>query len=181
MAVDDKAQPYISKTTKAHILSDVFWDRLNGVLKLLQPILSWITKVEADTPQISLVAKIFCKLDKHLSAILPESPLTKSEEKAAKTAVADRKDFCLKAVPKAANLLDPHYVGQHLSEDDALDACELISKLLKVTLVCMKVMSRQIWHHTVQEPDCGRSNLFGRQVLRFHLLHGGMACALHGH
>ena len=37
----------------------------------------------------------------------------------------------MKDVHKAANLLDPRYIGKHLSEEDAVDACELIANLAK--------------------------------------------------
>jgi len=133
VAVDEKAQKYMSKSTRNHILSDVFWDKTSGVLKLIEPILTWITKIEADAPQISLVAKIFSELQQHFEEVVATSPLNKAEEKVVKAALASRKDFCLKIVHKAANLLDPQCIGRHISEEDTIDACEMISNLAVLT------------------------------------------------
>jgi len=43
--------------------------------------------------------------------------------------VSNRREICIKAVHKAANLLDPALEGKHLSEDDVAEAMEYICHL----------------------------------------------------
>jgi len=116
---------------KKSILSDLFWGRVNGVLKLLQPVAQWITVIESDKPQLSLIARLFGELAIHFETT--STPLTKQQQKASIASLAARREFCLKNVHKAANLLDPRYIGKHLTEEDAVDACEFIANLAKCT------------------------------------------------
>ena len=126
MAVDVDGQQLLSTSSKSAILSDAFWARLNGVLNLLKPISEWITRIESDKPQLSLIARLFVELATHCENTLPDTTLTKQEHKAILSGVAARKELCVRAVHKAANLLYPLYVGKHLSEEDIVDAYDTI-------------------------------------------------------
>ena len=64
---------------------------------------------------------------------LPFPPLTKEEEKSVKSFLSNRYDFCFHSVHFAANLLDPRYCGQNLSEDDLMTAIEIVIEFAKNT------------------------------------------------
>ena len=64
---------------------------------------------------------------------MPFSPLTKEKEKSFKLFLSNRYDFCCHSVHLAANLLDPQYCGQSLSEDDLMTAIEIVIEFAKIT------------------------------------------------
>lgn len=129
LAIDDEAQSLLASAPKSSILSDVFWDQLVNLLELLRPVLKWITILEGDSPEIGATVEAFAELKDHFTTTLPKSPMTKKEKKQVLTILEDRKQFCLKTVHNAANLLDPRFTGNRLSEEAVIDACEYICKL----------------------------------------------------
>ena len=131
LAVDENAESDVSTDCKSAILNDVFWDRQQALHDLLHPIAAWITKLEADTPQLGVVVTVFAELTKHFDAAVPKSPLLKKEGQAARAALKARRDFCLTNIHKAAHLLDPRFSGKHLSEEDIVDASEFIFNTAK--------------------------------------------------
>lgn len=140
LAIDEEAQVLLATATKTTILNDVFWDQVVNLLELLRPVLKWITVLEGDSPMISATVQAFVDLKDHFTATLPKSPLSKKQEKEALAILENRKDFCLKTVHFAANLLDPRFTGRNLEEEAVVDACEYICKMA----------SR---HHDVSESD----------------------------
>lgn len=93
LAVDVDGQLLLSTASKKNILSDVFWGQLNGVLKLLQPVAQWITVIESDKPQLSLIARLFSELALHFEST-NSNPFTKQEQKLALASLAARREFC---------------------------------------------------------------------------------------
>lgn len=138
LAVDSEAAALMSRTTKASILSDVYWDQVEGLIKLLKPIATWITMIEGDKPQISSVARIFSEISHHFQSTIASSPLTKSDEKKATEALSARQEFCIGPVHKAANLLDPKYLGKHVTEDDIVDAMQFVTEAATHLHNCME-------------------------------------------
>lgn len=126
LAVDEYAEPDMSKECKSVILNDVFWDRQQALYDLLNPIASWITKLEGDTPQLGVVAQVFAEITQHFDSTLSKSPLLKKEEQGARVALCSRREFCLTGIHKAAHLLDPRFCGMNLSEEEIVDASEFI-------------------------------------------------------
>lgn len=120
LAIDEQVQDILKKSShiKQNILNDVFWDKVQGLLRLLKPIANAITVSESDTPSMSKVIKIFMDLQKHFSECVPVSPLNKAEEKEAVAILARRKGFAVCDVHKAANLLDPSLCGADLSPEE---------------------------------------------------------------
>jgi len=129
LAIDEDAQVLLATATKTAILNDVFWDEVVNLLELLRPFLKWITMLEGDSPAISSTVEAFAELKLHFSATLPTSPLTKKQEQQALAVLEDRKEFCLKTVHFAANLLDPRFAERYLPEEAVVDACEYICKM----------------------------------------------------
>lgn len=129
LAIDEEAQSLLASAPKSSILSDVFWDQLVNLLELLRPVLKWITILEGDSPEIGATVEAFAELKDHFTTTLRKSPMTKKEEKQVLTILEDRKQFCLKTVHNAANLLDPRFNGKRLTEEAVIDACEYICML----------------------------------------------------
>jgi Protein of unknown function (DUF 659)/hAT family C-terminal dimerisation region len=129
--IDERCEKDLSPSSKRSIVSDVFWDKTYHLRALLQPISQWITKIEGDVPQISLVCQIFSDLTVAIDKNVSKAPCLKTEETKVKDILVSRKTFCLRAVHKAANMLDPKIRGMHLSQEDEVDAAEFIHKLAK--------------------------------------------------
>lgn len=126
LAIDEEAKPLLSSSSKVSILNEVFWDEISNLLELLRPFLKWITILEGDSPSMAVVAEVFCDLQQIFTRTVPNSPLTKKEEKKVFEIFENRKTFCLKIIHKAANLLDPRYKGRSLSEEEVIEASEFI-------------------------------------------------------
>lgn len=120
LSIDEQIEGILKKnpTITKNILNDIFWDKVEGLLRLLKPIADAITLVESDTPSISRVIKIFGDLEKHFSEYLPISPLSKVEEKEALVMLEKRRNFAITDVHKAANLLDPSSLGADLTPEE---------------------------------------------------------------
>lgn len=126
MAVDETMMHKVPKRSKALILNDGFWSRLSRIIDVLEPIAHATEKIESDVPRISQAVEIFAEIDECLQSSLPQSPLSGEEETQAREYVSNRREFCIGALHKAANLLDPALEGKHLSEDDVTEAIEYI-------------------------------------------------------
>jgi hypothetical protein len=79
--VESEAASLMSRATKTSILSDVYWDQVEGLIKLLKPMATLITFIEGDKPQMSSVARIFREINDHFHTTVASSPLTKSDQK----------------------------------------------------------------------------------------------------
>lgn len=131
LAIDENAESDMSTDCKSAVLNDVFWDRQQALYDMLNPVAAWITKLEADTPQLGVVVKVFAELTQHFDTALSRSPLLKREEQAARAALNSRREFCVTDIHRAAHLLDPRFRGMHLSEDEVVDASEFIFNTAK--------------------------------------------------
>ncbi|XP_065656505.1 uncharacterized protein LOC136081964 [Hydra vulgaris] len=119
----------LNSVTKNILLSDVFWDRVEGFFKLLSPIADAIKKTESNTPLLSTVVETFHFLEDHIFKNLTVSPFSKKEEEEAKKIFKKRKDFCLTEIHLAANILDPKFQGRVLTGEQKIDACEAIHNI----------------------------------------------------
>ncbi|XP_065668867.1 uncharacterized protein LOC136088628 [Hydra vulgaris] len=114
------------------LLSEVFWDKVDGFIKLLKPIAIAIAAVEGDKLSLSIVAKTFSDLEKSFQDNILCSPILKSEENAMMEIIAKRRKFHSRNIHLAANLVDPRYKGCHISGDEMIDAIETLHKLGKM-------------------------------------------------
>ncbi|KAE9521289.1 hypothetical protein AGLY_018308 [Aphis glycines] len=99
--VEKDLKPNVKKT----ISSSNFWKKVEFFYSLRNPVAKWITKIESDTPQ----------LKKHNFM----------------EAIDQRKEFCQSKIHKAANLLDPKYLGKLFDSNDHNEAIEFIYQLSK--------------------------------------------------
>ncbi|XP_065662478.1 uncharacterized protein LOC136085054 [Hydra vulgaris] len=131
LAIDDEAKS-LAKPIQNLLLSEVFWDKVDGFIKLLKPIAIAIAAVEGDKLSLSIVAKTFSDLEKSFQDNILCSPILKSEENALMEIIAKRRKFHIRNIHLAANLVDPRYKGCHISGDEMIDAIETLHKLGKM-------------------------------------------------
>ncbi|XP_065660345.1 uncharacterized protein LOC136084125 [Hydra vulgaris] len=131
LAIDDEAKS-LAKPIQNLLLSEVFWDKVDGFIKLLKPIAIAIAAVEGDKLSLSIVAKTFSDLEKSFQDNILCSPILKSEENAMMEIIAKRRKFHIRNIHLAANLVDPRYKGCHISGDEMIDAIETLHKLGKM-------------------------------------------------
>ena len=129
LSIDERAKDKICAIDKANILKDEFWEKISSLYNLLKPIEKWIFFIEGDSPQINLVTCIFKDLEKNFDININKNQILFSNRKFIKKILKDRKDFCVKDVHKAANILDPKNLGKDLSQLEILESLEFINKL----------------------------------------------------
>jgi hypothetical protein len=119
LAIDDENQIRLAMKDKGKlILSKEFWERVEGCCKLFSPIATTITLMEGDEPLLSSTLVLINSIQEKVKETSSVSPLLETEESAMMDIIAKRREFCLKPIHLAANLLDPRYVGKHLSESE---------------------------------------------------------------
>ncbi|XP_008102170.1 uncharacterized protein LOC103277764 [Anolis carolinensis] len=121
--LEDEVARIIPLNVQKQIGSDAFWVQVQGAFDFLLPISEAIKELQEDKSTLSDIPEIFRKLNEKLTELLPSSPLSKEHVTVVKQVLIKTADFCSHPVQLAANLLDPHYCGNHLSE------CELSSAL----------------------------------------------------
>ncbi|XP_065656491.1 uncharacterized protein LOC136081958 [Hydra vulgaris] len=131
LAIDDEAKS-LAKPIQNLLLSEVFWDKVDGFIKLLKPIAIAIAAVEGDKLSLSIIAKTFSDLEKSFQDNILCSPILKNEENAMMEIIAKRRKFHIRNIHLAANLVDPCYKGCHISGDEMIDAIETLHKLGKM-------------------------------------------------
>ena len=75
---------------------------------------------------MSDILGIFSNLEKNLIDLIPKSPFTKEEEKQALAMFEKRKEFCVKDIHKAANMLDPRYCGKDIADEEHFEILQFI-------------------------------------------------------
>ena len=109
---------YVSRGMRSIALDDVnFWRKAEAWLLVLKPLARAIALIESDSSKLSDVPELFHFVLVDIRAALLSSPLQKHQRRIEKF-IAERKDFTLKPIHFAANILDPRYKGKHLSRDE---------------------------------------------------------------
>lgn len=122
LAINDEAKKAsLDQSVRNLLVSEVFWDSLEGFLKLLKPVSDTITEVEGDNKNLSLVPKVFSELQESFKKNVSLSPILKSEETRLMEIIPKRRKFLLRNIHLAANLLDPRYKGCHISGEEAVN------------------------------------------------------------
>jgi len=73
VAIDERTEYLLSNSTKIQLLNDTFWNTTTQLYDILKPISNWITQIENDTPQLSLVPTIFMDIKNNFDHILTPS------------------------------------------------------------------------------------------------------------
>lgn len=141
LAVDETVQTILQKEIKLKLLDDsVFWVRVDKMIDMLKPIVTWITRLESNACSIHKVHSALQEIEHKLSELLPRSPLTKAEEEKVKEKMSERKTHAVGKIHFAASLLDPSSQGSQLSPEEQVDAMEFIHNVG----VVLKVNSEQL-------------------------------------
>nr|XP_047122426.1 uncharacterized protein LOC124805920 [Hydra vulgaris] len=131
LAIGDEAKS-LAKSVQNLLLSEVFWDKVDGFIKLLKPIVIAIRAVEGDKISLSIVAKTFSDLEKFFQDNILCNQILKNKENAMMEISARRRKFHIRNIHLAANLVDPRYKGCHISGDKTIDAIETLHNLGKL-------------------------------------------------
>ena len=96
----------------------MFWDRIVSFNSLMKLTADAILETEGDNLNLSKVVKVFSNLEKKLEQAVKSSPLLRSEETAVMRLPKERKEFVIKPVHLASDLLDPSSSGSNLNNDE---------------------------------------------------------------
>lgn len=84
LAISTSGMSKLTRETRMNILGgsldNDFWNRVQEVLKIMEPIAVMLTQFETDIPNISIVPEAFYKIRSHLDTCLEESRLLSSGE-----------------------------------------------------------------------------------------------------
>jgi len=97
----------------------------------MNPVTKWITIIQGDRLQLSIVPFIFYEIKKSFIETLKNNYILIHVEKCTVKALVLRKEFCLSKIHKATNLLDPKYLGKSLHSNDQNKTVEFIYLLSK--------------------------------------------------
>jgi len=128
MCIDERVELTVTQQTKNCILMDVFWERIETFYKLLKPLAHYLKLVQGDKLNLSIVCTIFSELEKDFKEFisLEIEPALKNEELKILAMLENRRDFCLKKIHLAANILDPNTFGKDLKDGEDIEAIEFI-------------------------------------------------------
>ena len=117
----------LAKEVKKTILDDDFWNVNEAVVNLLKPLSSAITQLEADVQNLAegykLSSNVRCDIRNNLQSV----PFFLLEQEKIATIFAEREEFCIKIIQKAAYFLDPREHGMLLCDEEKVAAIEFIS------------------------------------------------------
>lgn len=112
-----------------HLLnSRVFWDKISGVQRILQPLAKVVKEVQSDSFPMTKVYGLLSDLEGKLNARVPGTPALTAQERDIKKQILGRIAYCRSDVTLLACLLDPIGRGSRLSKDDDKKAQELFVK-----------------------------------------------------
>lgn len=132
MNVDEIVEKDLMPNIKKTISSLNFWKKVEYFYCLMNPVAKWITKIESDTPQLSIVPEIFIELKTSFEDTLKNNNILNIEEKHnIMEALNLRKEFCQSKIHETANKLDPKYFGKYFNSDGYNKAVECIYQLSK--------------------------------------------------
>ena len=139
-----------------------------------------ITVIEGDDQFLSVVMKVFHDLQKSFDEELPKSPVLRSEEPFLKEVVSKRREWLVQKIHLAANLLDPRFRGCHISDEEAVDAIELVYEVaLRVPSIDANKVLGEIAEYSIGQRKNYSVNLsFGRVLTSIVPSHGGTVCAV---
>jgi len=117
----------VNEDIRKFVLDDVFWQDIEAVVHLLRPLAKAILFTEGDTPQPGLICHIFQQMKifteesndhmQHFGRDIQQKLLDIWRKRA---------DFCLSDIHFAANILDPRFRGELLTEEEDIKGMQFI-------------------------------------------------------
>ena len=126
----------LAKEVKKTILDDDFWNVNEAVVNLLKPLSSAITQLEADVPNIAEMYKLYSNVRCDNRDYLLSVPFSLQEQKKIATIFAEREEFCIKIIHKAAYFFDLRDHGMLLCNEEKVAAIEFIYSLAETFSSC---------------------------------------------
>jgi len=118
---------------KELVMDEHFWERSKFAEELLIPFKHCINEVEADSCRVSVIPNVWSFAEVSAESLLQkyslENIVTNDEKSMVAESILNRKDFTVRPVHKAANLLDPRFQGHVLNEEAVSVAEDTIIKL----------------------------------------------------
>ena len=110
------------------VLDDMFWHDIEAVVHLLRPLAKAILLTEGDLPQPGLICHIF----QQMKIFNEESNdytnhFGRDVQQQLIVIWQNRADFCLSDIHFAANILDPRFRGELLSEEEDIKGMQFIA------------------------------------------------------
>nr|XP_022906372.1 uncharacterized protein LOC111418143 [Onthophagus taurus] len=121
----------ITLEIKKKILDDNFWNHIQNMMSLLEPIINLLIKVQSNEPQIHIVYRELTKLESTLMDIINVINFEEFEKDNIIKKLVDRKKFALGDIHFAADLLNPSTQGCDLNPTQLLDAMTFIYNMGK--------------------------------------------------
>ncbi|XP_065313935.1 uncharacterized protein LOC135923222 [Gordionus sp. m RMFG-2023] len=112
-----------------NILNEEFWTKNLKFLAILQPLATSLFKVQGDKCTLAQVKNEMLNLEKHIIQSCHDSIFSPSQEKKIKVMFEKRKTDINTCAHNAAYLLDPQYQGEHLTNTEFDEACNIIQEL----------------------------------------------------
>ncbi|KAL4103209.1 hypothetical protein QTP88_018586 [Uroleucon formosanum] len=145
--IDERCEEDIIPRVKQFINNDIFWDRVKNLHNFLKPITYWITRIESDLPQLSIVPEIFVEIKKQYDTCIKNVSCFETEKNIIKNKIQSRKEFSVQQIHLAANVLHPKYRGNNLTGDENVDAATFIHRLSKM---CLDIDEQKVMYDFAQ-------------------------------
>ena len=131
LGFSSKADKYLTKSSKELISDEEFWQKISAYVKLIKPIIKWISHLDDEEAKISEVPEIFADLEQHFVTEFQEPFLLISLEDSNQILKRFKilSSAALQPIHFAANILNPLFKGEHLSSSEFIQGTEIISRL----------------------------------------------------
>ncbi|KAL5237605.1 hypothetical protein ACI65C_005015 [Semiaphis heraclei] len=147
MCDDERCEEDIIPSVKQCINNDTFWDRIKNLHNFLKPIAYWITRIESDLPQLSIVPEIFVEIKKQYDTCIKNVSCFETEKNVIKNKIQSRKEFSVRQIHLAANVLHPKYRGNNLTADENIEAATFIHRL---STICLDIDEQKVMYDFAQ-------------------------------
>lgn len=108
----------LPKKSASMLLSDNFWGKLEVLKQLLAPIARAIKLVEGNDAWLSSSIRILNNIVQEVQRVSLTTQFLLEEQQEFDSILKSRRQFCIKRLHTAANLLDPRYIGADLAPEE---------------------------------------------------------------
>jgi len=135
LAIEDDPETCKSlpNESASKLLSEEFWQRVEGFKELLSPIAAAIKASEGNCSLLSTSAQFFKFIERELENFAVTRPCLAEEKKAFDAILKKRRKFCIKRLHLAANLLDPRFMGKDITPEEYVSYYIEIFNLLNLS------------------------------------------------
>jgi hypothetical protein len=116
---------------KDFIFDNEFWKLSDCCIAMLRPIRNAIKEIEGNDVRVSVLPRVWRYIKTEVTATLNcvDCPLSEEDKLMIIKCVSDRAEFSIQNVQKAANMLDPRFIGCDLTDVQKADGLHTIVKI----------------------------------------------------